>query len=61
MKNHPKIVKNEKKYISLNGDMLNRIKGKGTDDDYTIEHNPSFPTFGSTDNLCGSCPYHRNG
>lgn len=60
MKNPRKPVTSEHKYMSLNGDMLNRIKGKG-DDDYTINHNPNLPSFGSTDNLCGSCPYHRNG
>lgn len=59
MKNSRTQVNGEQKYISLNGDMLNRIKGKGDDD--TIKHDPNFPSFGSTDNLCGSCPYHRNG
>lgn len=48
-KNDGKLL-DESKFVSLNGEMLKAIKG-----------GISKSATGSTDNLCGSCPYHRNG
>lgn len=48
-KNDGKLL-DERKFISLNGEMLKAIKG-----------GLGKSVNGSTDNLCGSCPYHRNG
>lgn len=55
----------EKKFISLNGYQMGAVRGGGVPDDNGEgggEGNPgSGPDPGGTDNLCGSCPYHRNG
>ncbi|MFA6335416.1 MAG: hypothetical protein WCX48_07655 [Bacteroidales bacterium] len=48
-----------KGYVSLNGEQLRSIKGGFGDGPSSIDEDG--PSAGNTDNLCGSCPYHRNG
>lgn len=42
----------EQKFASLNGEMLKAVKGGRIS---------ALSTPGKEDNLCGNCPYHRQG
>lgn len=59
-----------KGFVSLNGEQIKRIRGgqmnAGIDPTGPVKLRvdmclPPDPPPSSTDNLCGSCPYHRMG